>query len=167
MHRLLSVPLAAVLCLAAASAALAAPPTHVRIVSPPLQFGAGEMCAFPILLETISENSNVSTFAPAPDGSRRIVTRGVATDVATNLLTGESITRTGGYRISVRIAADGSVEADGTGALYAYYFAGDPGELGAGLHAIDGHVRESYAPDGTFLGGTFDGSSSDLCDVLA
>ena len=78
-----------------------------------------------------------------------------------------SITRTGGYRISVRIAANGSAEADGTGGLYAYDFAGDPGELGAGLPAINGHVHESYAADGTFLGNTFDGTSYDLCDALA
>jgi hypothetical protein len=167
VRRFLFLPLAGVLTLVAASSALAAPPTHETVVSPPLEFAAGEMCSFAILLETTTENSKGSTFAVAPDGGQRVVTRGVATNTATNLDTGESITRVGGYRISVLFAADGSVEADGTGALYAYYFSGDPSELGAGLHAVNGHVHESYGADGTFLGATFDGSSYDLCEVLA
>src|SRR5688500_2209435 len=100
MRRFLSVPLAAILCLAAASAASAGTPVHELIVSPPLEFGAGEMCDFPLLIETTSEHSKVTTFGPGPDGSQRIVTRGVATNLATNLDTGETLTGRGGYRIS-------------------------------------------------------------------
>lgn len=167
MRRFVSLPLAAVLCLVAVSAASAAPPTHERTVAPPIEFAAGEMCDFPLLVETTFENSKSTTFAVGDDGSQRILTRGVATGVATNLDTGETLDQVGGYRISIVIAADGSVEADGTGVLYAYYFAGDPATLGPGFHAINGHVHESYAADGTLLGSTFRGKALDLCEALA
>lgn len=167
MRRILTLPLAGILALLAASSALAAPPTHERIVSPPAEYAAGELCSFAILLETVSENSKQTTFALGPNGSQRIVTRGVATTVITNLDTGETLTRKGGYRISVMIAADGSAEVDGTGALIAFYFVGDVSDLGPGLHSVNGHARESYAPDGTFLGATFKGTSVNLCEALA
>jgi hypothetical protein len=153
--------------LGTASSALAAPPVHEVTTSPPIEFAAGEMCSFAIVLNTTAEHSKTTTFSPAPDGSQRIVTRGVATNVATNLDTGDTWTRTAGYRISVVIGADGSIEADGTGGLYGLYFDGDPSELGPGIHSVSGHIHESYGSDGSFLGATFDGTSLNLCEALA
>ena len=167
MRRLLSVPLAAVVCLLASSVALAAPPAHERVATLPIEFAAGDMCAFPLRVAVTDEVSTTTTFAAARDGSQRILTRGVATNVATNMATGETLERTGGYRILITIAPDGSAVAHGTGALYAYYFVGDPGPLGPGFHAINGSVRERYGADGTLLSSTFSGSSFDLCEALA
>lgn len=167
MRRILSLPIAAMLCLMAATSALAAPPAHELIVSPPLEFGAGEMCAFPILLEATAERSKQTTFAVGPDGSQRLVTRGWATNRVTNLESGQSRTFMGGYRISIVFASDGSIEVDGTGVLFAFYFEGDASDLAPGMHAVNGHAHESYAADGTFLSATFTGHSTNLCETMA
>ena len=167
MRRLLSVPMAAVLCLVGASAALAAPPSHEMTTTPPLEFAAGEMCDFAILLDATTERSKSTTFAEGPDGSTRLLTRGIATNTVTNLDTGDSLTFSSGYRIAVVFHADGSIVADGTGGLFAYYFDGDPSDLGPGLHVVDGHAHEEYAPDGSLVAATFSGHSQNMCEALA
>ena len=167
MRRILTLPVAVILAVGAASSVVAAPPTHESVPSEPLEFAAGEMCSFAIRLEVTATQAKSTTFAPGPNGDQRTVSRGVTTNRATNLDTGETWTRTAGSRISVVASADGSLEFDGTGGLYAFYFVGDQSDLGPGLHSVSGHVHESYGPDGSFLGATFRGTSVDLCEVLA
>ena len=72
-----------------------------------------------------------------------------------------------GYRISIVFEADGTIEVDGTGGLFAFYFEGDVSDLGPGLHSVSGHAHESYAADGTFLSATFSGHSTNLCETMA
>jgi hypothetical protein len=84
-----------------------------------------------------------------------------------NVDTGETLRFAGGFRISIVFNADGSIDADGTGSLFAYYFPGDPSEIGTGWHHISGHLVEHYASDGTYLGNEFSGSSQNLCEALA
>ena len=70
-------------------------------------------------------------------------------------------------RDSIAFRADGSVDAWGSGILFAYYIQGDPGELGPGLHLVTGRVTEHYAPDGSLVRATVSGRSVNLCEVLA
>ena len=72
--------------------AVAQKPVKEPVVSEPLEFGAGEVCAFPTRLETVASNMSSKTF---PDG--RMLVTGRSTERVTNLASGESIDlRTGG-----------------------------------------------------------------------
>jgi hypothetical protein len=147
--------------------ALAAPPLHEPLDLPPLEFAAGDICDFPILLETTGGNIRQTTFAATKDGSVRVLQRGFAMSEVTNLASGESLTFGGGSRITIMFRADGSVEAWGSGKLFAFYFAGDVGDLGPGVHSVTGRVTERYGTDGSLTDATFSGRAENLCDVLA
>jgi hypothetical protein len=158
---------AVVLVALIAGPSLAAPPTHEYAPAGPIEFGAGELCDFPLRLSTVVDRGKTTTFAPGTDGSQRVETRGFASSLLENLDTGKQVTYAGGYRLSFRIAADGSVRADGTGQITAFYLEGDVTELGAGIWSVEGHVTEHYDATGTFLFATFDGRATDLCALIA
>lgn len=168
MRRISALILAvAAVLMAGAAPALAAPPLHEALDLQPLEFAAGDMCAFAIRIETTGGNIRQTTFAPTKDGSVRLVQRGLATSKVTNLDSGESRTFGGGSRVTITFRADGSVDAWGSGILFAFYFAGDVGDLGPGMHFVTGRVTERYGPDGSLTDATFSGRSENLCEVLA
>lgn len=144
----------------------AAPPTHEPFESPPSAFAAGEMCAFAMTVVNSREVTKQTTFERA-NGSLVILQRGSATTTVTNVDSDESVTSTGGFSIAITIHPDGSIDAHGHGALFAYYFEGDPSVLGHGWFSVSGHVTEHYAADGTYLGNAFSGRSENLCETLA
>ncbi len=147
--------------------ATAAPPVHERVSdAPPLSFAAGEVCADPVTLSTTQLNSRVTTFAPAMDGSQRVLDRGSARSLVTNDATGATFAWSGGYATSTTTAANGSIHVSGTGTLFAWYVEGDVSDLAPGLWAVRGIATEDYAADGTFLFATFRGRAVDACAAV-
>ena len=162
-----SITFASMLMGVLAPAALAAPPAHEPAPDlPPLSFAAGEVCADPITLEITDYTAKSTTFAPARDGSIRILERGWAENEVRNDATGESVMSAGGYMTSIVIDADGAVHVRGTGAHFAWYFEGDVSDLAPGFWGIWGHATEDYAGDGTFLFATFSGRAIDFCAAV-
>lgn len=147
--------------------ALAAPPVHEPLALDALEFAAGDMCSFAIRVETTGGNVRQTTFAPAPDGTVRILQRGYATSLVTNLDSGETLALGGGSRITIAFRADGSIDAWGSGVFFAFYVEGDASDLGPGMHVVMGRVTERYAPNGSLIRATFKGRSTNLCEVLA
>jgi hypothetical protein len=157
------------LVLVSAGPALAAEPTH----SPseflePLELPAGTACDFGVTLVTTSLSAKTSIWEDA-DGTVRLLDRGFADGYAESE-EGRRFTQHGGYRIEITIHPDGSFVFNGSGNLFAWYFAGDPivGLSDPGAYAIHGRLTESYAPDGALLAARFFGGRVvDLCDALA
>ena len=153
------------LALALASTALAAPPTRTPVPSGPLEFPAGLVCPFPVLLEVVENSQVIKTFA---DG-RQIVTGHFVTRV-TNLDTGEAVIRRNSGPIFITPNGDGTVTVKGTGQTIFYFF---PGDLGAGepgaLLFMTGLVVETLPADFSAIlsfkhvGGT----TENLCITLA
>ena len=167
MRRHLSLLLAiGLLATVAVGPVSAAPPLHEPFHSPPSSFAAGEMCDFAMTVVNTREVARQTTFERA-DGSLVILQRGSATTTVTNVDSDESATSTGGFSIAITIHPDGSIDADGHGALFAFYFEGDPSVLGHGWFSVSGHVTEHYGADGTYLGNEFAGRSENLCETLA
>jgi hypothetical protein len=167
MRRIPIIGLVLAAALAAAPAALAAPPEHAPMASGPIEFVAGEVCDDAILFETPVLRGMDTAFAPGPGGTSTYISRGSAVSLVTNLRTDETHQFVGGVRIAYRFHADGStrVDASGTGFI-AWYYDGDDSELGPGLFHVSGHVTEWYAPDGTFIRAEHTGIAEDLCAVV-
>lgn len=159
---------ALILTLAAAGPVAAAQPFHERLgPQPPIDLAAGDVCEFAVTLTSTVDTSKTSIWEHE-DGTVRILSRGYASGTATNTDDGLAYTHGGGYRIDVMVRPDGSAEVNGSGNLFAWYFAGDPiVGLSQGLFAISGRGSESYAADGSLLGARFYGGHVvDLCDAL-
>jgi hypothetical protein len=159
--------LALLAALVTAPAGLAAPPSHAATPLPPdLEFAPGEACAHGILVRTWWMRIRSSEFPALPDGTVRLKDRGAARSTVTDLETGASVEAKGGSRLAFRNLPDGTLVVDGTGSLLVWYFEGDPSELAPGVYLVNGHARETYAPDGTLVGATFDGRARNLCEML-
>jgi len=167
MQRILgSLVMVVALFVSAAPVAAGGPPVHSSEPAPPNQFAAAELCPFAVEFGATTDRSKQTTFAVKKDGSQRFLDRGFAAGYATNLETEMTIDHAGGYMISVVINADGSVQADGHGRFFAYYFAGDRSDIGVGLFAVEGHVTEWYSADGMLIGTRTTGHVTDLCEAL-
>jgi hypothetical protein len=156
-----------VVALALAPAALADKPVTGPSGNFPYAFPAGAPCANAVVFENTSINARDSAFDPSRDGSSRLLTRGSAVSRAVDQETGAVYSMRGGYSITTRVAADGSIRVDAAGTdILAWYFPGDDSELGPGMWDTNGHVTEWYAPDGSFIKATFKGHATDICAAL-
>jgi hypothetical protein len=149
------------------AAVLAAPPEHAREEIVPLDLPAGTVCVDAVRFEDTTLRAMDTLFAPGPTGTQRFTGRGSGVSVMTNTDTGATYAWQGGFRITTTIYADGSIRADASGTDFiAYYFPGDPSEIGSGVFRVTGHLTEWYAADGTYLGNRVTGTAVDLCAAL-
>jgi hypothetical protein len=149
------------------AAVLAAPPQHSPTDVPPTVLDAGAPCQDAMRFENLELNGKDTTFAPAPNGSQRLLSRGSGVSRVTDLDNGHMYDFRGGSRILITIDADGSVRADASGRDYiAFYLPGDDSTVGPGLFQMSGHLTEWYAPDGSFLRAEFHGTAVNLCELL-
>ena len=150
-------------------AATAEGPIRVPLPSDPIQFGAGEVCAFPVLLESINNRQTIKIF---PDG-RQIVTGGLTIRVSRLDANGDPVESTdvvGSGPIFITPNADGTLNVKGTGSTLFFFFAGDlDPEFHFALLHMTGLVEETVNADFTEVlafehrGGT----TENLCDTLA
>jgi hypothetical protein len=156
------------LSMVAVPTAFAAPPQHSPSVAPPIEFAAGELCSDPIRFENTALRGKDTVFAPSPDGSERVLSRGYGASVVTDLETGATYSFQGGVQFTFVFSADGSTRVDARGRDFiAWYFPGDDSELGPGAFQVNGHLTEWYATDGTFIRATYSGKATNLCEALA
>jgi hypothetical protein len=166
-HALARAAVIAVMALiVAAPAALAAPPQHAPAEPPDLVLPGGDFCEHDIVLSSVSNGLRDTAFAPLPDGTERVIERGVAATSATDATTGAVLDTKGGSSLTFRFAADGSLVVVGTGWIFAWYLPGDDSDLGAGLFLVHGRITETYDSEGTFVNATFTGTSIDVCEAL-
>ena len=100
------------------------------------------------MLSTVGNGLRDTAFAPLPDGTARVIERGVAATSATDATTGAVLNTKGGSSLSFRFAADGSLVVVGTGWIFAWYLPGDDSDLGAGLFLLHGRITETYDSEG-------------------
>lgn len=156
------------LTMVAVPTAIAAPPQHQPSVAPPIEFAAGELCSDAIRFENTALRGKDTAFAPSPDGSERVLSRGYGASIVTDLDTGATYSFQGGVQFTFVFSADGSTRVDAQGRDFiAWYFPGDDLELGPGAFQVSGHLTEWYAADGTFIRATYSGKAVDLCETLA
>ena len=118
-----------------ASAALAQPPVKEPGASEPQEFAAGEVCPFPVLLESIGGNPSITFFA-----SGRFHVTGREVVRVTNLDTLESIELDTTGVITFRPLADGNLAITGQGRSLIYFLPQDVG--GPGLFLVTGRISE-------------------------
>jgi hypothetical protein len=168
MRRILVALISAVLvAIASVAPAMAAKPDHFRPgVAPPTDIP--DVCDFAITLTSTVDTSKVTVWEEE-DGTLRILNRGYASGTATNTEDGTTYTHGGGFRVSIIVHPDGSVDVDASGNLFAWYYPGDPIiGLSDGVFAVSGRGSESYAPDGSLIAARFYGGHAvDLCELLA
>ena len=155
------------LSMVAVPTAFAAPPQHQPTVAPPIEFVAGEVCTDAIKFENTALRGKDTAFAPSPDGSERVLSRGYGASVVTDLATGATYSFRGGVQLTFVFAADGSTRVDAHGRDFiAWYYEGDDSELGPGLYQVSGTATEWYAADGSFIRATYTGVVTDLCQKV-
>lgn len=161
MRPIISAVLAAALVVFTATMAGAAPP--VREPASPLDqtFDAGQVCQFPLHLESIGDDSGtITTFS---DG--RVLVTGRFFVRATNLSTDESIVVNASGPFVLRFPESGSTLFDVHGPFLWILFPADVG--GPGLIATRGHVTAVADPDFVLTKFELSGTSENLCGVLA
>lgn len=149
-----------------ATPALAAKPDHFRPgVAPPTEIEG--VCDFTITLSSTVDRSKISVWE-YEDGTVRILHRGYANGFATTD-DGTTYTHSGGFRSTIILHPDGSVDVDVSGNLFGWYYAGDPVVgLTEGVFAVSGRGSESYAADGSLVAARlYGGHVVDLCAALA
>ena len=157
----------AVMALAvAAPAALAAPPQHAPAELADLVLPGGDFCEHDVVLSTPTHSLHDTAFAPLPDGTERVIERGMAATRATDATTGAFLDTKGGSSLTLRFAADGSLDVTGTGWFFVWYLPGDDSDLGPGVFLTQGRVTETYDSTGTFVSATFRGTAIDVCEAL-
>ena len=149
---------------ALAAPVAAAPPTKEPIPTDPLEFAAGEVCDFPVLLENAG-NPKAITF-DRRDGQFKQNLSGRIVATVTNLDTGASVTRNSSGPGKVSINAAGHVVLRFGGASVFALFEGDV--TGRGLVWMKGGGAEfEIGDDGFFyVRADFPKHVEDLCATL-
>ena len=133
LHALARAAVIAVMALVvAAPAALAAPPQHAPADLADLVLPGGDFCEHDVVLSTPTHSLHDTAFAPLPDGTERVIERGMAATRATDATTGAFLDTKGGSSLTFRFAADGSLDVTGTGWFFVWYLPGDDSDLGPG-----------------------------------
>jgi hypothetical protein len=167
--RRLSVALASCLLLLSATGAAAARPTREPVPNEPLEFAAGQVCSFPVRLESPFNRQTMTTFFDRFGSPRATVVTGVASTLVTNLDSGANLLIPGGQRLSFGGDSDTFV-LDANGVTPFFFFDGDANPIGtgSGLFAIFGKAHEELDLNTGFVTlFEYSGSAVDVCAALS
>ena len=141
-------PLASLILVAATAVpALAAPPTKESLPTDPVDFVAGEVCDFPVRLESAGKPKAI-TFDRRDGAFKQNVTGHLVT-TAINLDTGASVTRNTSGPAKLSTNAAGHVVIRYGGASVLPFFEGDV--IGRGLLYLKGGGAEAEVGDDGFF----------------
>jgi hypothetical protein len=126
----------------------------------PVQFDAGDVCAFPILIDP-DVQLKFTTFS-----NGRTMTNGSGTDEVTNTLTGESVSlHVAGSTVNTELPS-GDFQSTARGQIPLFYLAGDVG--GPGLFLTKGRVVDIFdATTGAIASTRVSGQRTDICALLS
>ena len=156
------------LALLPASAALADKPTREPLPAPePLEFAAGEVCAFPVRIEAVDSKNKAVTFTDEDGNPVRQIITGTLRMRVTNLATGESLVVNVSGPGFLTFTADGlaTVTLGGRGLLFLRAGIDAPP---AGVFLVSGRLVLAIGPAGEvteIVSRT--GQLQDLCAALA
>lgn len=122
-------------------------------------FAAGEVCSFPVHLESIEDQGTITTF---PDGHILVTGRFVVR--VTDLLTGKSIDVNASGPFELRFQADGTTSFDTHGPFLWILSTQDVG--GPGLVYTSGHVTAIADQDFFLVTFHVTGTSLDICPAV-
>jgi hypothetical protein len=144
-----------------ASSAFAQKPVKEPYAAEPLEFAAGEVCAFPVRFETIATNASVKTF---PNG-RTLIT-GRSTERVTNLASGESVDLETGGSLLLAPLPNGNQRILARGRTLIFLLPQDVG--GPALFVATGRVSEVLDLEtDTITFFRLSGQRRDICAELA
>ena len=142
-----------------ALSAFAQKPVKEPVVYDPLEFGAGDVCSFPVHIQGDGKQNQIQF----PSGREMIVGHGSAT--VTNVATGASIELAQSGRYVEKVLADGTVRIETNGQVLFFLLPQDVG--GPALTLATGHsvlVYDINADTVTSLRSS--GRTFDVCTVL-
>ena len=142
------------------SSVLAQKPVKEPLQFPPADHPAGEVCAFPVHIES-SGSMNAISF---PSGRQMFVGPGTVT--VTNVATGLSIELAQSGRYSEKLLSDGTVRIETSGQQLIFLLPQDVG--GPSLPLVTGHAVLTYdIPTDTVTALRLTSKSIDVCSSLA
>ena len=140
---MVAVVAACLLLIGSVGSVSAVPPDREPLVADPLEFAAGDVCAFDLLIETTVNRGTFRTFYDRNGDVRVNLITGSGVTRFTNLETGEWIETDGGGVGVLSEPGDGTFVLDVTGIANFYFFPGDqtPVGEGSGLWIVSGRAR--------------------------
>ena len=160
---------ACVLLVGSVGSVSAVPPDREPLVAEPLEFAAGDVCEFALLIETTVNRGTFRTFYDRNGDVRVNLITGSGVSRYTNLETGESIELVGGGVGVLSDPGDGTFVIDARGLASFYFFPGDqtPVGEGSGLWVVSGRAR-SVLDLATNVVTSFESSGrlTDICAAL-
>ena len=143
--------------------AAAAGPEKVPNGASTIVWDAGVLCPFEVEWDIPAVGSTL-IFPVKANGDQLIRQIGPMLTTVTNLESGASIDLRGGIKLDLIFHADGSIDANISGAVLAGYFPTDLG--GPSMWFYRGHLHDVLTADFTVLGHSFSGHATDLCAAL-
>ena len=163
MRRILITLCGALALLVGVSPAAAAAPLREPYDPGTLTFGAGDVCAFELELETIDNRAHQLVFPEDANGSVRIKVNGRYLTRATNLESGESIVLHAFGPATLLAHPDGSMDISASGQSVLYFFPGDAIE---GLWLATGRYQAHLSAENIITSARVRGQMLDLCAAL-
>jgi hypothetical protein len=143
-----------------APSALAQKPVKEPFASEPLEFPAGDVCPFPVLIEPVASNQSIKTF---PDG--RMLVTGRGRERVTNLDSGESIVVTTSGSLLITPLPNGDLRLVARGQALFFLLPQDVG--GPGLIRMRGRLVEVLDPEADAITAfRLRGQRTDVCAQL-
>ena len=166
MRRVLgSLCLSIVVMAATTVSALAARPERAFAEAPPTtDYEAGEICAFPVRIETPVNKGYSLTFEVAADGTQRMIVTGRLGTKVTNLDTNEWLTANVSGPGVFTFAADGTTSIKGGGPWLLYLTPTDVG--GPGMWLTFGRLQVEVG-ETSVTAIVLPRNSRDVCEMLA
>ena len=164
--------LAAILLLAGVGmgTASAAKPGGVTEPSPsgPIEFGAGDVCTFPVRVDPVIDEVHITTWPAKPNGDVIQIIAGQLVSVATNLDSNKTLRFDTSGALRADFHADGTIDVRYGAPSLLWNLAEEPGRDGFWILAR-GSASESYDADFNLTGQRLPGGGAlvDLCAALS
>ena len=157
--------LAMALLAMSAGGVAAGKPDKEPLDAPPLEFAAGDVCDFPLLIETTANKEQLKTFYDRDGNAVRQILTGKLRTLVTNLTTMETFAaNTSGPGKFIPNAAR-TLTVIGGGPWLTYLFPSDV--TGAALWLTKGRIRLEFDADFNVYEAALPHNATDVCELLA
>ncbi len=157
--------LAVALLAMSAGGVAAGKPDKEPLDAPPVEFAAGEVCDFPLLIEFTANKEQLKTFFDRDGNIVRELITGKLRTLITNLTTMETFAANVSGPLKLIPNADGTLTLLGGGPSLLFFFPTDV--TGAGLWLTKGRVRLEFDADFNVYEAALPHNVTDVCELLA